>query len=227
MVQAASQPVGQSFAKEKVADQAPTAAPVKPARPAMASNQTGFTVGDRWRFQVVDKFKGEVVRNYSNSIDSVTPDGDLVLNKGGLRWDAHGNLRYTRSSSRESAYSPGYRNIPPLLNPGARTELAYEIDKRFTDGCQEKERNKATMLVTSQERIKTPAGEFTAWRVEIDGFWQIENSAARGRWVFTGWYVPELRSYVAFDDESRHANGSLNHIDTSFSVRGAEHLAQR
>jgi hypothetical protein len=64
----------------------------------------------------------------------------------------------------------------------------------------------------------------------MDGFWQLQNAASRGRWAFTGWYVPELRTYVAFDDESRNANGSINRIDrhelTSFSVRGAENLAQ-
>lgn len=231
MAQAATQSGGESFAREAAVDSGSSTAPVKSPRPVIASNQAGFTVGDRWRFQVVDKFKGEVVRNYSTRIDGVTPDGDLVLNKGVLRWDAHGNLRYSRSSSRESMYSPGYLSIPPLLSPGARTELTFAIDKKFTDGRQEKEQNKATMVVKNQEKIKTPAGEFMAWRVEIDDFWQIENSASRGKWSFTGWYVPELRSYVAFDDESRNANGSINRIDrhelTSFSVRGAENLAQR
>jgi hypothetical protein len=41
--------------------------------------------------------------------------------------------------------------------------------------------------------------------------------------------VPELRAYVAFEDESRLSNGTLIRLDrhelTSFSVRGAEHLA--
>ena len=45
------------------------------------------------------------------------------------------------------------------------------------------------------------------------------------------WYVPQLRRYVAWEEESRNSNGSFNrrerHELTSFSVRGAEHLAQR
>jgi len=214
-----------------VAPTVPVVATVKPSPAAMPSNPKGFAVGDRWHFQVVDKFKGEVVRNYSNRIDRVTPDGDLVLNKGALRWDASGNLRFTRSASRESAYSAGYISIPPNLNAGAKTELIFDVDRTFTDGRKEKEQDKGTMLVKGQEKIKTPAGEFMAWRVEKEGFWQTQNATSRGRWTFTGWYVPELRTYVAFDDESRNANGSINHIDrhelTSFSVRGAENLAQR
>jgi hypothetical protein len=51
------------------------------------------------------------------------------------------------------------------------------------------------------------------------------------RWVFTGWYVPELRNYVAHDEESRNSNGTINRLErhelTSFSVHGSESLASR
>lgn len=205
---------------------------------AQTANQTGdvrnFFAGDRWRFQVVDKFKGEVVRNYVNTVDRLQPDGSAVLNQGSLRWDAKGNLRYVRSSDRERTLSVGYINIPPVLQAGAKTPLNYEIDHKFTDGRQGKEEAKGTMVVKAQEKVTTPAGEFNAWRVEIEVFGSMQivgSTSGAYRWVFVGWYVPELRTYVAFDDESRAANGSFNRRDrhelTSFSVRGAEHLAQR
>jgi hypothetical protein len=201
------------------------------SRLAVANNKTSFSVGDRWRYQVVDRFKGEVVRNYSNSIDSMGAEGELVVNKGGQRWDAQGNMRYSRSADRERTYSDSYLNRPPRLQAGAKTELNFEVDHKFTDGRTQKEQVKGTMQVKAQEIVKTPAGEFRAWRVEIEGFWQIQNTSSRGRWVFTGWYVPELRAYVAYDDESRNANGSINRTDrhelTSFTVRGAENFAQR
>lgn len=226
---------------------APAATTVQVAAAAMApakvgvtqaANQTGdarsFVAGDRWRYQVVDKFKGEVVRNYVNTVDRLQPDGSPLLNQGGLRWDAKGNLRYLRSSDRERTMSGGYLNVPPVLQAGAKTPLSYEIDHKFTDGRQGKEEGKGTMVVKAQEKIKTPAGEFTAWRVEIDVFGTMQMvGLANGsyRWVFVGWYVPELRTYVAYDDESRNSNGSFSRRDrhelTSFSVRGAEHLAQR
>jgi hypothetical protein len=202
-----------------------------PARPAAQSNHAGFTVGDRWRYQVVDKFKGEVVRNRVESIDQLSPDGTLILNKGHMRKDASGNLRYSKGSDRARTFSAAYINIPPVLQKGAKTDLNYEIDVQFTEGKTAIEVGKGSMTVKGQESVKTPAGDFTAWRVEMDILGWTRDTAGSYRWLFTGWYVPELRNYVAFDDESRNSNGSINrrerHELTSFSVRGAENLASR
>ena len=202
-----------------------------PARPAAQSNHAGFTVGDRWRYQVVDKFKGEVVRNRVESIDQLSPDGTLILNKGHMRKDASGNLRYSKGSDRARTFSAAYINIPPVLQKGAKTDLNYEVDVQFTEGKAAIEVGKGSMTVKGQESVKTPAGDFTAWRVEMDILGWTRDTAGSYRWLFTGWYVPELRNYVAFDDESRNSNGSINrrerHELTSFSVRGAENLASR
>lgn len=201
---------------------------------AQTGDAHGFAAGDRWRFQVVDKFKGEVVRNYVNTVDRVQADGSIVLNQGAMRWDAQGNLRYARGADRERSLSNGFVNIPAVLKVGAKTALNFESDHKFTDGRIGKEQVKGTMVVKDQEKIKTPAGEFTAWRVEIESFGTMQivgGNPGAYRWLFTGWYVPELRVYVAYDDESRNSNGSFNRRDrhelTSFSVRGAENLAQR
>ena len=218
------------IASATVAAQQAALAPAPKPRPVPASNKAGFTVGDRWRFQVVDKFKGEVVNNYARSIDKVSPDGALVLNKGGVRWDANGNTRFLRSADRERNYSDGFIDAPPLLRNGAKTDLNYEIESKYTDGRVTKESSKGTMVVKGQESVKTPAGEFQAWKVEREVFWNYADGA-RGRFIFTGWYVPELRSYVAWDQESRNSHGNINYRDrhelTSFTVRGAENIAQR
>ena len=200
-------------------------------RPTLPSNSAGFTLGDRWRYQVADKEKGEVVRNYARQVSAVQADGSLVLNDGAVRWDAKGNTRFDRNAERERVYSAGFIQVPPALHAGAKVDLNFEVDKKFSDGRTEKEQDTGTMLVKGQEKVKTPAGEFTAWRVEIDVVWKIQNTGDSGRWLFTGWYAPQLHAYVAFDDESRKANGKINRRDrhelTSFSVNGAESLAQR
>jgi Caspase domain len=211
------------------AQQAATTPAPKP-RPATASNKAGFTVGDRWRFQIVDKFKGEVVNNYVRSIDKVSADGDLVLNKGGVRWDAKGNTRFLRNADRERNYSDGFIEVPPSLRSGAKTDISYEIESKYVDGRVTKEVSKGSMVVKGQETVKTPAGEFQAWKIERETFWNYADGS-QGRFIFTGWYVPELRNYVAWDQESRNSHGSINFRDrhelTSFTVRGAENLAQR
>lgn len=235
-------PQGQ-FAAEAVSrlaklQPAPAAASARvPALPGMPASAPAalrpagaYQIGDRWRFQIVDKFKGEVVGNYARSVDAVLPDGTLVLNKGSVRWSALGNLQYDRTPERERTFSAGYISIPAVLKAGAKTTLSYQVDKKYANGHVEKEHGEGTMVVKAQEVISTPAGEFTAWRVVTDLFWQTQGTNSQGRWASTGWYVPALRSYAAFDNESRRANGTFirreRHELTSYAVRGAEHLAQ-
>jgi hypothetical protein len=205
--------------------------PGKPARPPAASNSAGFTVGDRWRFQVVDRFKGEVVRNEVATVERVQPDGTLVLNGGRLRWDARGNPRFVRAGDRERTYSADFVYVPPHLQAGARTVLNYEIAQERAGAPAENEKAKGAMVVKGQETVRTPAGEFTAWRVEIDVLGSTLNKAGGYRWLFTGWYVPELRAYVAYDDEVRGADQAFirrdRHELTSYAVRGAEGLLPR
>lgn len=202
-----------------------------PPRPVSHSNSFGYSVGDRWRYQVVDKFKGEVVRNRIEKIDSVQPDGTLILNNGDIRRDALGNMRYSKTADRTRTLSSSYVTVPPLLQKGAKTDLNYEADVLFTDGSTAKEVGKGSMVVKGQEMVKTPAGDFNAWRVEADVLlWMLERKGSY-RFVFTGWYVPELRNYVAQDEESRNSNGTINRLErhelTSFSVHGSESVASR
>ena len=195
-----------------------------------ASNSFGYTVGDSWRYQVVDKFKGEVTSNYALKVDKIETNGDVVLNKGGSVFDPKGNAKFTRNAERERTYT-NYFNYPPELKVGAKFDLAYEVDNKFTSGAANKEISKGSMVVKGQERVKTPAGEFDAWVVERSINWRIPASNSGGTFTLTGWYVPQLRRYVAWDEESRNFNGAFirrdRHELTSFSVAGAENLALR
>jgi uncharacterized caspase-like protein len=213
---------------------------------AVASNVAGFTVGDRWRFQVVDKFKAEVVRNYAFTVDGVLPDGRLAINGGQARWDAHGNL-LTESTADEEVSFSNYLVVPPVLSPGVKTPLAYEIIRKTGGKETTRDAGRGSMTVRGQEKITVPAGEFTAWRIEIEVYGNsyggtdyraMQGGSRTWRRAMTGWYAPELRAYVAFDEEFRVAAGIQNsstgtftqrerHELTSFSVKGAENLAQR
>jgi hypothetical protein len=201
------------------------------ARPAPASNSFGYTVGDRWRYQKVDKFKGEVVDNFALQVDRIENNGDLTINRGGAVWSANGEVKFSRDAEKRERVFKGYQQYPAIFQIGAKTSFDYQIDSKFLDGRKWKEISNATMVVKGQEKVKTPAGEFDAWRVELEVFWRIEGSDSRGRYIQTSWYVPQLRRYVAWDEESRNANGSFNRRDryelTSFSVRGADSFAQR
>ncbi len=212
-----------------------------------SSAGTRFVVGDRWRFQVVDKFKSEVVRNYTDTVERVLPDGNLVLNAGRVRWDSKGNVQSVEAADSDETYS-NYIFIPPVLQSGARTPLRYTIMRKTAGNSRgATDEAKGSMVVRGREKVVTPAGEFDAWRVEIDVYGSTRTGStdsifgavsSNGPWrrLVTGWYVPELRNYVAYEEQTRGSNGIQNsstggystrerHELTSFSVRGADGLS--
>ena len=197
----------------------------------VATNSFGYTVGDRWRYQVVDKFKGEVVSNYAMKVDRIDTNGDVVVDNARSVWAANGTVKSFTQGDRVRKYNDSFQQYPSTWQEGAKTALSYEINSHSTNGSIENQIVKGSMVVKARERVKTPAGEFDAWRVEKEEFWEVPASNARGRFNMVAWYVPQLRRYVAWEEESRNSNGSFNrrerHELTSFSVRGAEHLAQR
>jgi hypothetical protein len=89
--------------------------------------------------------------------------------------------------------------------------------------------------VLAKETVKVPAGEFEALRIETSFTTNGKNSASGNTYFLrtkqTTWFVPALRNHVAMEIDVRNRTGQLTtferHELTSFSVRGAELLAQR
>ncbi len=224
-----------SLAKPATPQVATAAAPVKLSRPLAASNKNGFTVGDRWRYQVVDKFKKEVVRNWSRKVDAVNSDGSLKLNGGTVDWASDGSTKAARGDGgflRE--YSPAMPSQPSSLKIGFSEPVKLTLAYRNADGVSGTEELEGTITVLAKETIKVPAGEFETLKIELSVTTNGKNSSSgTGYYQRTkqaAWYVPALRNYVALEVEVRNRTGQLLTFErnelTSFSVHGAELLAQ-
>jgi hypothetical protein len=224
------------LAKPATPQASPTPAPDRPGRPVAASNSLGFTVGDRWRYQVVDKYKKEVVSNWSRKIDAVNSDGSLKLNGGTVEWTSNGSVKTVRGDDgflRE--FSPAQISLPSTLKTGFSEASRYTVAFRNADGVTGTEEREGTFTVLAKEMVKVPAGEFEAWKFEASGITTGKSTASStgyySRFKVTTWYVPALRNMVASEFEVRNRTGQLQTFErnelTSFSVRGAELLAQR
>jgi hypothetical protein len=222
----------------KVPSTIPVTQPNRPPQAAssLASNKAGFTVGDRWRYQVVDKFKGEVVRNYGLTVDSIAANGDMSWNGGNILTSPEGNWRRDLNSEWSYRdYSNQLEWIPKELREGYKQDVQFTVSaKRANSNDPFTEEFKGTLTVKGREKVKVPAGEFLAWRIESNTSFNGTQINGSGRWYgfnyFVGWYVPELRNFVARDHEHRVGSQvpTRNRVElTSFSVRGAENLAQR
>ena len=208
----------------------------RPVRPPAASNSAGFTVGDRWRYQTVDKFKQEVVSNWSRRVEAINGDGSLKLNGGAIEWTGDGAIKIVRGANGHLRdFSPAYKWIPSTLKVGYSEPVKLALVWQNSNGNNGTEQRDGTVEVLAKEMIKVPAGEFEAWKIEFSGFGDGKNLSLGSNYVHqfkeTSWYVPVLRNYVASENLTRDRQNKILFFErqelTSFSVRGADSLMQR
>lgn len=59
----------------------------------------------------------------------------------------------------------------------------------------------ADVKVAAFEKVRTPAGEFDAFRIESVGFWE-NNRGRRGRLARTLWFAPSVRTVVKYETDN-------------------------
>ena len=196
------------------------------SKPTPASTAKGYSVGDRWNFQVVDKWRGEVVRNYSTNVRQVLPDGNWLTGGGTLMAPLARALESPRSDSQpRTLYKPYQARWWEDMQVGQRRKLEYQIEVLNAEGDPTLRQVVADIQVKARETVRVPAGEFEALRIEMDSAVDSRRGSQRwsNRWLHTYWYVPQLRYYAAMDLEVRSPNGQLERRDreelTSFEQR--------
>jgi hypothetical protein len=125
--------------------------------------------------------------------------------------------------------------VPKEFSVGYRQPVEFVLSaRRKSDGYEFRETYSGTMEVKRREKIVVPAGEFDALRVErvlkYEGIQANGHDRWFGRSVMTGWYVPELRCYVARDSEFRVGSkpATRERIElTSFAGHVAEAFVQQ
>lgn len=187
------------------------AAPATSQRPNSARppppNAFGFRVGDRWRYQVVDKYLGEVVENYTLKVDRILDNGGMNWNGKQIVTTPAGNVLSNEPGSWVSRkFGDGDIVIPDQFREGYRQDVRFTITGEPRGGQPFVEQWKGTLAVRRLENIKVPAGEFMAWRIEREMEFSGERANGTrwfGRHTFTGWWVPELRNFAAAETENR------------------------
>jgi hypothetical protein len=189
---------------------APVAAAGTPVPPAAAhrANAHGYTVGDKWNYQVVDRVKGEVVRNYALQVGRIEADGSWVSGKA--RLDEAGRLRRFEADNGDAReYSPHAPRWWPGMKVGDSQRLDFEYRSNSPNGSNWVNRGQSEARVLKHEMVRVPAGEFDALLVEIKGRVEAVARAGLGTFTFRIWYSPELHTSVAFEETS-YWNGRLD-----------------
>ncbi len=180
-----------------------------------------YKAGDRWTYQVVDGYLGEVVRSFTDVVASV--DADTIRLDSGkdvaptlLNANANPVQAVTPRSPVAITYQPYFPSYAFPLAPGKswRQTYAYEdpaTHRRIT--------GKALVQVRNWERVKVPAGEFDALRITRQMYPQDEEWWRFSTYAFeTEWYVPALKRFVRLEQNSEYYNKSVRR--TSSLQRG-------
>jgi hypothetical protein len=193
---------------------AAVAAPPRPqAGPSgPRSNARGFTVGDRWRYQAVDKYKGEVVFNWSYKVDRILDNGDMEWNGDAIRTAPDGNFRRdnnTRFPLQE--FGAHWQMIPSVLKPGTAEKVSHVRTFRRDDGFEGRVEVAGSLTVKAVETVKVPAGEFETLRIEREvtesGRQTNGNATWFARSTIITWYSTGMRAVVARETEYRMGGG--------------------
>ena len=182
----------------------------RPSRPAapVRGNALGYTVGDKWNYQVVDRWKGEVVRNFAYVVERIGPDGGWA--GAGVLFDEAGRVRRFRNAGGDLVeLSPHDPRWWPGMKVGDTMRLAYEVKGTSAAGRQWLNRVRSEGRVLGREKIRVPAGEFDALRVEIKAEVNPVGRPGYGHFTSTYWYAPELHTMVAREEEV-YWNGKID-----------------
>lgn len=147
--------------------------------------QPTWTVGDEYVYQYLDLYSGVVQRTLKVVVKRVDVENDRVELADGSLLDLAGNV--LRGGGREY-------DVPIQLNP-AELQVGRRWTVRFEQTGRHPGSGEYRFRVLRRERIKVPAGDFDAFKIEGEGWFNRRNSTpgnASGSIRHTRWVVPGL-----------------------------------
>lgn len=169
---------------------APAPRPVPSANPYSAGTHPlgrKYTVGDEASFLETDYLTGVEVRRYANRVTRVDEDADRVeLNDGAIVTDTMGNSL----KSGQIEFDAPLQFLPAEL----------QLGKKWTASFKRMDRGQVTyayyeLHIVSREKVKVPAGEFDAFRIEGRGW----NRSVGSQLEVNLWVVPGLNFHVKWE----------------------------
>jgi uncharacterized caspase-like protein len=181
---------------------------------AQASARGRPLVGDTWYFQTIDKYKGQPVATSEERVASVDAEGNVVI--GNADPTAPAYWMFARSLLRSSQEGYPAKAGQPLwwsdMRPGESRTVRFLT--RVGDRSLPPVPNNVSLRLRMKERIKVPAGEFEAIRLDAEGTSEF-SELTYGRlqhWTLSAWYVPSLRNFVAMELDARYHASSGDRV---------------
>ena len=154
-------------------------------------------VGDRWKSEVRDRRTKNKESERDRSITAVSATLIEGL-ENGAKLTMTPDQTVIESPTVVSTGDGGkFLNFP--LEVGKKWEHKYNYKSKVS-GAAIKWQMEANVVAI--EKVKVPAGEFDAYKIQTKGFWNNGLSGNSGRLQMTDWYAPSARTIVKteYDD---------------------------
>jgi len=179
-----------------------------PSRPDTNRSNSGYAIGDRWQMQAVDKWKGEVIRNTTKRVEGVSEDGKVRFANSDPAAEPYWKVMDGLLAPSEVGH-PAKPGVSPWwsdMKVGETRNVSFTTTRRLSNAAVVPTSGTSEVTYKGKERVKVPAGEFDAVKLESSGysdFVAVSGQSARLRWQMVMWYVPELKYFAAIDTEAR------------------------
>ena len=160
-----------------------------------------FTVGDFYKLRSSDLLTGVVENTFNNHVTRVDEDNDRVeLNNGKLVFDLMGNT----IKNRDHTADVPQQLFPAELQIGKRWTSLNNLIMNSGPSTGETKRVEMKVSIQAREKIRVPAGEFNAFRIEASGWSVGERNMTKIE--VTLWVAPGINMFIRRERIKRRGN---------------------
>ena len=158
-------------------------------------------VGDRWKTELRDRRTKVKESERERSVSAISATQIDGLENGEKYTTTPGLSTLESSTIVITAGELKSLNFP--LEIGKKWDFKYKMKSKIS-GVPSSWQFDAS--VVAFEKVKVPAGEFDAYKIQARGFWKNESNGFSGRATLTEWYAPSARNVVKTEFEDGNNN---------------------
>ncbi|MEQ1774349.1 MAG: caspase family protein [Burkholderiales bacterium] len=159
---------------------------------------TRVKIGDRFRYREIDLDTQQETRQYTLTVAKVT-DTEVFYGKGNLSTDLLGNW----IKSPDGRQWTGAQYFIPDYSLGKRWASRH----RYTSVKGNDFSTEYDLRVVARERVKVPAGEFDAFRVDGNGW--LRGATGAFQVTMRYWVTPGVRRFIAMENTRKNPRGKI------------------
>lgn len=197
----------------------PVPASAQDAKPSASAPV--FQVGESWKYQFQDIGNKREPSTFVNSIDKIegndvwmhvdnaTRKSWILIDGGSSKFQLEFNYSESDPNKRGTKRSDWTQNDAEVQFP-LEVGKRYSVNEKWVNREGDPGDSAAKASVVAFEKIKTSAGEFDAYKIEIRGYWNNRSTrGGSGRFTRDVWWAPTVKRIVRWESKTHTGQNQL------------------